>query len=126
MATRTPIGRVKSYGSARDGAEEWKAARLTSVASGLLSVWLIVFVLANVNSTFEEVRASLAMPLNTTAMLLFVAINFWHTQLGVKNIVEDYVHGEWVKTAAVTALNFTCVTLAVLCGVATLKIAFGS
>lgn len=126
MTTRPAIARVRSMGSARSGVTHWKNQRLTSVASLLLTVWFALFVLANAGGGYAELRASLATPFNAAMMILFVAVNFWHTQQGAQVIIEDYVHHEGAKMAALLALGLACMALTALCVVATLKIALGS
>ena len=71
-------------------------------------------------------RAWLAAPFNTVAMLLTIFTVFWHAQLGAHVIVEDYVHGEACKLATLMAVNFATVAVGLACVVAVLKVAFGS
>ena len=71
-----------------------------------LTLWFIVAAVSLSGAGYEEVRAWLATPFNTTAMLLPIFAVFWHAQLGVHVIVEDYVHHEATKLAALMAVNF--------------------
>ena len=75
---------------------------------------------------YEEVRAWLAGPFNTTAMLLFILAVFWHAQLGVQVIIEDYVHHEAFKLASLMLLKFAAIALGLACAVAVLKVSLGS
>jgi succinate dehydrogenase / fumarate reductase, membrane anchor subunit len=59
-------------------------------------------------------------------MLLFVVALFWHTQLGVRAIIEDYVHHELTKIVSLMLVNFAAVALGLACVVAVLKVSLGS
>jgi succinate dehydrogenase / fumarate reductase membrane anchor subunit len=44
--------------------------------------------------------------------------------LGLRVVVEDYVHSDWVKIPSVLTIHCACFALAVVGIVATLRIAF--
>jgi succinate dehydrogenase / fumarate reductase membrane anchor subunit len=89
-------------------------------------LWFIGSAVSLSGAGYEEVRAWLATPFNTVAMLLTIFTAFWHAQLGVHVIVEDYVHGEASKVAVTMAVNFGIVAVGLACIVAVLKVALGS
>jgi succinate dehydrogenase / fumarate reductase, membrane anchor subunit len=103
--------RILAQASTRQGSHHWLMERVTSVA-------LI--------PSYEEVRAWLATPFNTTAMLLLIFTTFWHAQLGVQVIIEDYTHHDITKIGGLMAANFALVALGLACVVAVLKVSFGS
>ncbi len=57
-------------------------------------------------------------------VLLFVIAGFYHMKLGVQVVVEDYVHEDRLKTAALVALPLVCFALGAACVFAVLKLAF--
>ena len=118
--------RFLAQASARSGAKHWMLERSTAVALVPLTLWFIVSAVSLSGAGYDEVRAWLATPFNTVAMLLTVFTVFWHAQLGVHGLLEDYVHGEACKIAAMMAVNFASVAVGLACVVAVLKIAFGS
>ena len=124
--TRSIAARVQAQASTRQGAHHWLLERLTSVALLPLSLWFIVSAVALSGAGYEEVRAWLAGPFNTTAMLLFILAVFWHAQLGVQVIIEDYVHQEAFKLASLMLLKFAAIALGLACAVAVLKVSLGS
>jgi succinate dehydrogenase / fumarate reductase membrane anchor subunit len=49
----------------------------------------------------------------------------WHSQLGVRVVVEDYVHGNGVRTLTLVLLTFVHVLAAAAGVFAVLRVAFG-
>lgn len=128
MATvgKSLSGRILAQASTRQGSHHWLMERVTSVALVPLTLWFIVAAVSLSGATYEEVRAWLAAPLNTTAMLLLIIATFWHALLGVQVIIEDYVHQETVKLASLMAANFALIAVGLACAVAVLKVSLGS
>lgn len=125
-AAETPLARVRGLGSARDGAEHWWHERASSVALLLLFVWLIVSLLRLPALDHRGVTEWLRNPLAAVPMLLLVATTFWHLHMGMKVIIEDYVHDEGNKFFAILLLAFAAVGGAAFGLFAVLKIAFAA
>ncbi len=123
---RSVRARVHAQASTRQGVGDWLAARVTSVALVPLSLWFLFGAVGLSGADHAQASAWLAHPFNTTAMILFVAVTFWHTQLGLRVIIEDYVHHEMIKFASLMLVNFAAVALGLACVVAVLKVSFGS
>lgn len=124
--TKSAIGRVKADGSTRQGAHHFIVQRLTSIALVPLSLWFIAAAVGLSGASYEEVRAWLSGPFNTTAMILLIVSLFWHAQLGVQVIIEDYVHHEALKVGSLMLLNLAAIALGTACVVAVLKVSLGS
>ena len=56
-------------------------------------------------------------------MILFVVAAFWHAQLGVQVVIEDYVHTHWVALTAQVLVRFFCVLVGFACVFAVARIA---
>ena len=128
MATvgKSLAARILAQASTRQGSHHWLLERITSVALVPLTLWFIVAAVSLSGAGYDEVRAWLARPLNTTAMLLLVFTTFWHAQLGVQVIIEDYVHHDGTKLGGLMAVNFALVAVGLACVVAVLKVSLGS
>ena len=126
MRLETPIARVRGLGSARSGARHWWLERMTSVATLVLFVWLIVSLLRLPALDHETVTAWLRSPLAAVPMLLLVVTTFWHLKMGLQVIIEDYVHEEGNKLFLIVLLNFFAIAGAALAIFSVLKIAFGA
>jgi succinate dehydrogenase / fumarate reductase, membrane anchor subunit len=124
--SRSIVARVQAQASTRQGGHHWLLERLTSVALVPLTLWFIVSAVGLSGAGYEEVRAWLSGPFNTTAMLLLILALFWHAQLGVQVIIEDYVHHETIKLVSLMLVNFAAIALGLACVVAVLKVSLGS
>lgn len=122
---RTQLGRVRGLGSAKSGTEHWWRTRLTSLALVPLSLWFVISALSLIGASHEEAQAWLASPAVAVVMVLLVGVTFQHVADGLQVVIEDYVHVEWAKIAAIIAVKFACFTLAVAGIFAVLKVAFG-
>ncbi len=56
-------------------------------------------------------------------MIVFVATSFWHAQLGLQVVVEDYVHVTWLEITTQILIKFLCVIGAVASILAVVKVA---
>lgn len=126
VISSNPVGRVIGMGSSRHGAGMWMRERFSGLALAPLGIWFVAWAVSLSDATYDEVRASLSGPLNTTFMLLFVGLSFWHAKLGVQVIVEDYVHHEVWRGAALLANLAVMALLGTACAVAVLKVSLGS
>jgi succinate dehydrogenase / fumarate reductase membrane anchor subunit len=120
---RTPLGRVRWLGSAHSGAQESWNMRLTSLALIPLSIAFVVMVLTVLHRDYNGARAYLGEPLHAVALLLFVLVGIYHTELGMRSVIVDYLHHrtrEW----ALIANTFVAVALGFACVYAVLRIGF--
>lgn len=118
--------RILAQASTRQGSHHWLLERITSVALIPLTLWFIVAAVSLSGAGYDEVRAWLSTAINTTLMLLLIVALFWHAQLGVQVIIEDYVHQDTTKLGSLMAANFALIAVGLACIVAVLKISLGS
>ncbi len=122
---RTPLNKVRGLGSAREGTGHFWRQRLSSIALIPLAFFVVGWVVSLRGAGFAEVRASLAQPLVTLAVALFLIISLDHMRLGMKEIIEDYAHNEGSKLALLVLNTFFTVAVGVVSIFALLKLAFG-
>jgi succinate dehydrogenase / fumarate reductase, membrane anchor subunit len=115
MSLRDPLAIARGLGSGKTGTGHWWTQRLTAIALLLLTPWFAWLVLGLLGADQPTMRAALAQPVNATLLLAFLVSLFWHAQLGLQVIVEDYVHG-WLEVALQIAIKFAY-TLATLASV---------
>jgi succinate dehydrogenase / fumarate reductase membrane anchor subunit len=125
MSLRSPLRAVLGAGSAREGVEHWWLQRLTSVALVPLSVWFVVSLLALPSLDHATVVAWMRHSSTALLLVLLVLAATWHSQLGVRVIIEDYVHGAGARTLTLVLITFAHVLVAASAVFAVLKVALG-
>ncbi|MCW9039270.1 MAG: succinate dehydrogenase, hydrophobic membrane anchor protein, partial [Rhodospirillales bacterium] len=100
---RTPLARARGLGSAKEGVHHWWAQRATAVALIPLSLWFVGAVVELIGMDYLGLKAWMGVHGNLTMMILFISALFWHAQLGVAVVIEDYVHNETIKNIALVA-----------------------
>jgi succinate dehydrogenase / fumarate reductase membrane anchor subunit len=122
---QTPLRRVLYLGSAREGTGHFWRQRLTAVANVPLVIAFVIVVVSVVGRPYPVVVDRLGSPLVAAVLLLMVASITTHMRIGMQVVIDDYVHGEGARIAALIANTFFTVLIAVVSGVAILKLAFG-
>ncbi|SEG34993.1 succinate dehydrogenase, hydrophobic membrane anchor protein [Bosea lathyri] len=122
---RTPLARVRGLGSAKSGTGHFWLQRVTAVANVILTIIFLGVVIALVGKPYPAAIALLSHPLVAILMLLFVVSGAVHMRIGMQVVIEDYIHGEGAKIAAVMANTFFAIAIGAACVFALLKLSFG-
>jgi succinate dehydrogenase / fumarate reductase membrane anchor subunit len=123
---RSPLARAIGLGSAKEGVEHWWAQRLTSLALIPLCLWFVISVIAHVGDDWLVFCDWVATPMVSVLFLLLIGVTFYHAALGVQVVIEDYVHHEGARIAALVLVRFLAFALGVTALFAVLRIAFGA
>jgi succinate dehydrogenase / fumarate reductase membrane anchor subunit len=122
---RTPLGRVRSLGASHSGTTDFWRQRLTAVAMTLLIIPMIVIVLMLIGSNQAGAKLILGSLPVAIILILFIVASTWHMKIGMQVVIEDYVHSEKVKLAAIMANNFFCFAVALASIYAIFKLSSG-
>lgn len=122
---RTPLSRARGLGSAKQGVHHWWAQRITAVALIPLVVWFAISLIMMSGADYAVVRAWIGSPVVMVLLTLTIVIGLHHGQLGLQEVVEDYVHSEGMKLALIVLLRFIAVFFGLAAIVAILRIGFG-
>lgn len=125
-AFRHPIKNARGLGSAKDGVHHFIVQRITAVALLFLSVYFIVLLVSLIGSDYASARASVGHPCNALLLIAFLIATFWHAQLGMQVVIEDYVHTRWLAMTCQWLTIFVCVLAALASVFAVLRIALGA
>jgi succinate dehydrogenase / fumarate reductase membrane anchor subunit len=123
---RTPIKIARGLGSARSGSHHFMVQRITAVALIALGLWFVWISLVLLHADYAAARALIARPFNAIAMLVFIIASFWHAQLGLQVVIEDYVHTRWLEMTSQIVIKFVCFLGAAASAFAVIRIALGS
>lgn len=125
MSLRTPLGKVRGLGSAKEGTDHFWRQRLTAVANVPLIAFFVLFIVAYNGASYEEVTGALGNPIIAVLMGMVLVSGLIHMRLGMQVVIEDYIHGEAAKIACLMLNTFFTVAIGGLSIFAVLKLGFG-
>lgn len=121
---RSPLARARGLGSAREGVEPWWLERATAVGLVPLTLWFVGSLVALTGSDYTRFVSWLKVPLDALLTVLLLIALFSHLALGLRVVVEDYIHST-AKIPVLLTVRFGCFALGAAGILATLRIAFG-
>lgn len=122
---RTPLGKVRGLGSAKDGTDHFWRQRVTAVFNVPLLLSFIWIVVSLNGAPHAEVAATLSHPFVAFVMLGVILSVCIHMKLGMQVIIEDYIHSEGAKVVCVMLNIFFCSAIGIASAFAVLKLGFG-
>ena len=103
---RTPLGRVRGFGSAKSGTGAFWHQRVTAIANIPLTIAAVYIMIMLLGRNQPAAAQTLGSPTVTIIMVLFITSITAHMRIGMQVIIEDYVHGEALKVLALLANTF--------------------
>ncbi len=122
---RSPLGKVLGAGSAKDGTEHFWSQRVSAAGIVLLGLWFVAASLGFDAFDRDGLIEWVAMPMNSILLLLLAVALAWHSNLGVQVVIEDYIHGPFLKVVSLILCKFVHLLAVAAALFAVLKIAFG-
>ncbi|HQT86157.1 MULTISPECIES: succinate dehydrogenase, hydrophobic membrane anchor protein [Acidiphilium] len=121
---RSPLGRARGMGSAKSGLGHWWAQRLTAMALLPLSLYFVLSVFLLEGADQAAMLRYMAEPWNGVLFIALIAALFYHLQLGLQVVIEDYIHSEARRLTAVLAMRAAVTLFGLLALVSVLKLIF--
>ena len=126
MSYKTDYSRARGWGSAHAGTHHFWVQRVTAIALIPLTI-LFVFPFAGaLGSGYEAVRATYQNGWNAFIAISFLIVGFWHLNLGLQVIIDDYVHSKPLRLTLTLANIILNGAFAVAGVFAVAKIAFSA
>jgi len=125
VSLRSPLGKVLGAGSAKQGVHHWWTQRLTSVALVPLSIWFVVSLLALPALDHATLVAWMGQSWTALLLILLVLAAAWHSQLGIRVVLEDYVGDAGPRTVMLAGSLFAHTLIAAAGVFAVLRVALG-
>lgn len=121
-ALRSQLKRARGLGSARSGSGAWWAERLTAIALVPLTLWFIASTISLEGATRTGMIVWLHAPVTLVLMLCLIVATFWHMELGLRVVIDDYVHDDALRVAMLLFQRGVCIVASVLCVIAALRL----
>jgi succinate dehydrogenase / fumarate reductase, membrane anchor subunit len=112
--------------SERHGAGEWKAERLSSLVLVPLALWGLWSAWTLAGAGYDGVVEWFGSPVNAVLLGLTLLISIWHMNMGLKVIVDDYIHKPSSRTALLVSIGALCLLLAAASVFFIVRLALGS
>ncbi|WP_225763538.1 succinate dehydrogenase, hydrophobic membrane anchor protein [Stenotrophomonas sp. Marseille-Q4652] len=123
---RTPLKNARGLGSSKSGTEHFIHQRLTATALVFLSIWFLCFVLSLMGADYATATEAVTKPWNAVLLVGFLVAMFWHAQLGLQVVLEDYIHNSLLALALQVTVKFVAVLGAIVSIFAVARIALGN
>jgi len=125
LRDETALRRVRHFGSARNGLQEWRLQRLTAVALIPLGLYFAASILRLATSDQLSAAAWLASPIPAMLVILFVLAGLTHALIGSRSVILDYVHTRGRLLSAELLLRAAAIILGAASVLAVLKLFLG-
>jgi succinate dehydrogenase / fumarate reductase membrane anchor subunit len=121
---RSALGRARGLGAAKAGSGHWWAQRLTAVALLPLVLYFVVSVLVLKGADHAAMAAYMAEPWNTVLYIALIAALFYHLDMGMQVVLEDYVRSDASRITLLLVVKAGIALLALASLISVLKLAF--
>ena len=121
---RSFLGRARGLGSAQHGVGQFITERVTAIALVPLVLWGIWSAILVARGGYAEAIGWITSPLNAVLLIITLVVGFWHMQVGMRVVIEDYVEKALGRAALLVVNLFVCVLFCALAVFSVLKLAF--
>ncbi|NKB76216.1 MAG: succinate dehydrogenase, hydrophobic membrane anchor protein [Gammaproteobacteria bacterium] len=94
MSLQHPLARVKGLGASGEGSHHWWLQRTSALTLIPLSIWFVFSILQRIGEEQVSIQSWIAEPMVALLLTLYLVFMFFHGQLGLQVVIEDYVHGK--------------------------------
>jgi len=126
MSMQNPLARVRGKGSSGGGVHHWRSQRYSSLVLLLTTAWLLWLGVSLAGADYATASAAMSSPVNAGMAILMAGAIFYHTQLGLQVVIEDYVHIAALEFALLIFVRFACLVAFLISAIAALKLVVGA
>lgn len=121
----TALKRARGLGSAQHGVGHFIGQRVSAFALLLLSPWALWAGVHLAGKDYDTLRGWLGSPVNATLLILLILAGFYHGQLGLRVVIEDYIERPLTRTLLLIANVFVATLASTLAVVSVLGVMLG-
>ncbi|XAZ25967.1 succinate dehydrogenase, hydrophobic membrane anchor protein (plasmid) [Sinorhizobium sp. B11] len=122
----TPLGRVRGLGSAKGGTRSYVLKQASGLALGLLTPYMIGVGIFLFGRDRELVIASMGSFWIAPTLTGFIVLSAIHMDIGMRAIIEDYIHSHMRKLALLFLNSFFTWSVCIVCVIAILRMTLQS
>lgn len=123
---QNPLARVRGKGSSGSGSHHWRSQRYSALILLLLTTWVLWLGVSLAGADYMTASSVMASPLNAGMVILMAGTVFYHTQLGLQVVIEDYVHIKTLEFVLLIFVRFACLVAFLISAIAALKLVLGA
>jgi len=126
MNMQNPLARVRSLGSSGGGLHHWRSQRYSALLLLLLTVWILWLGISLAGADYITARAAMSTPFNAGMAIFLAGVMFYHLQLGLQVVIEDYVPIVVIEFALLLVVRLACLVAFLISAIAALKLVPGT
>ena len=126
MSMQNPIAQVRGMGSSGGGSHHWRSQRYSALLLLLSSIWILWLGVSLVGVDYASTRSVMATPFNAGMAILMAGSMFYHMQLGLQVVIEDYVHLPVLEFVLLLLVRLGCLVAFLISAIAALKLVLGT
>ena len=119
----TPLKNAKGLGSAKHGLGHWITQRVTALALLPLTIWFVTIIALMKDSSYDSALSLVSNPFNATFLILLIISIFWHAQLGLQVVIEDYISNKAKRMSLIIIMKFIMTAVGALTLLSVIRIA---
>ena len=117
MSSHHPISHGK-------GSQHWRWQRISAIGLIPLTLWFMFAIVGHIGDDHATVAGWIAQPYVAVSLVLYIGFMFFHGQLGLQEIIADYIHDQRLKSIGLFATRAALMASALVGLYAILRIAF--
>jgi len=126
MNMQNPLAQVRGKGSSGGGSHHWRSQRYSALLLLLLAPWVLLTGASLAGADYAAAASVMSSPFNAGMTIMLAGTLFYHTQLGLQVVIEDYVHIATVEFVLLLIVRLACLVAFLISAIAALKLALGA
>jgi succinate dehydrogenase / fumarate reductase membrane anchor subunit len=108
------LAKAKAMGSVKEGTSHFIHQRITALIMIPLVLWMCFSLVFLPQMDYFSLINWIQRPINSVLIIITLISSFYHLQLGMQVIIEDYISTYSIKLISIIMINLSCVFLMVL------------
>ena len=126
MNMQNPLAKIRGTGSSGQGSHHWRSQRYSALILLLATPWVLWLGISLAGAEYATAIAVMSSPFNAGMAIMLAGSIFYHTQLGLQVVIEDYVHIASLEFALLLIVRFACLVAFLISAIAALQLALGA